>query len=172
MSSVSTPPGTFYGFTRFKNGISVDAGESFFLDRINAFQHSSGREALKLIGADGLFQIFQIFDWLLNPIQATNTTNGDAVYGDRRSAYGPGDVFNAIFQIMGATTDNLSATAGGFRAGHTTGQGEVYFGTGAPSAAHPRTSGIPANGTLYVRFDGTTGTTIYQVRTGAWTGIL
>jgi hypothetical protein len=160
MSSVSTPPTTFYSQVAFK-------------DRVTMTQPPGGaRSALKLVGDNSLSQIFEIFDYLFNPIQSTNTAGGDAVLGDRRSVFGPGDVFNAIFQIMGASDDNLSSTAGGFRAGHTTGQGEVYFGVGAPSASHPRTSGIPANGTLYGRFDGGTGTTIYQVRTGAWAGIL
>lgn len=42
----------------------------------------------------------------------------------------------------------------------------IYGGTGAPSDANG------SNGDIYIRSDGGALTTIYQKRTGAWTGIL
>lgn len=165
------PPSQFYSFTRFRQGIQVD-GESSFLDRITSTQHASGREALRLVGANGLFQILQILDFLSNPIQATNTAGGDGVFGDRRSAFRPGDIFNADMQTLTQTSDNVAANAAGFLLGHGTGVNRFYSGSGAPGAAHPVTTGIPANGTFYFRNDGGTGTTLYQVRTGAWVAIL
>lgn len=159
MSTVTLPPQTYFN-------------EVTFNDRVTMRQNASGREALRLIGANLVGQILQVFDYLTQPIQTVNTTGGDAIYADHRSVYPPSDVINPVFQILGAAADNLASLAGGFKAGHGAGLGAIYFGTGAPGSAHPVTSGIPANGTLYVRWDGGTGTTIYQVRIGAWTGIL
>lgn len=159
MSSVSLPPSTFNGPVTFK-------------DTVTMLQHPSGRQALTLIGANGSFQIMQTYDFALNPIHGIATVNGDSVFGDRRNVYGPGDVFNSIFTILGNVVDNLSATAGGFKAGHGAGQSALYFGIGAPSAIHPVTNGIPANGVCYLRWDGGVGTTLYQVRAAAWVGIL
>lgn len=151
-------------------GNPVFTGQPQFRDRVTMTQPAGGaRSALRLVGDNSVGQILELFDYLLAPIQATNTTGGDAVYGDRRGVYAPGDIFNPVFQIMGATADNLASTAGGVRIGRTTGQTEIFWGTGAPGAAYPVTTGIPGNGGMYWRKDGGVGTTLYRVVTGAWT---
>lgn len=160
MSSVTTPATTVFGKTTFRGGIVSSAPDT-------------ATEALKLIGASqGIGPIRQSYDAFGQPIEILNNAGGLAISGDRISVFGGSDIFNPIFRVLGNAADNLSTTAGGFQVGHSTGVVSIYYGIGAPGAAHPVTSGIPANGTFYYRNDGGVGTSLYQVRSAAWAGIL
>lgn len=118
---------------------------------------------------DPLKQLSIYFDGFGNPIGSQANAGGDNEFGDRRSAFSPGDVFNASWQTMTATSDNVNANAAGFRLGHGTTQGvAIFVGNGLPDAANPVTTGVPPNGSIYFRLDGGAGSTIYQVRGGAW----
>lgn len=128
--------------------------------------------ALKLIGGPNVSQIFEIFDRFGNPIFTVPTAGGPAVLGDRLSVFPPGDVFNPTFRVFGASADNISTNAGGVQFGHGTGVVRCFWGTGAPGAAYPVTSGMPPDGSFFFRSDGGALTTIYQARAGAWAGIV
>jgi len=129
--------------------------------------------ALKLVGGPSLAQIFEVFDQNLAPIFTIPTAGGPAVLGDRFSVFPPGDVFNPSFRTLSATADNTANNASGIQVGHGTSGGMcLYFGTGAPSAVYPKTSGMPQNGSFYFQADGGALTTIYQARAGAWVGIV
>ena len=160
MSTVSIPPQVYNSRVTFNNGIIAKAPDT-------------ATEALRLIGASqGIGPVRQSFDAFSQTIEVLNNAGGLAITGDRLSVFNNGDIFNAMFQVLGNSVDNLAATAGGFKLGHGAGSFGIYAGIGAPGAAYPVTSGIPANGTLYFRYDGGALTTLYQVRVGAWVGIL
>jgi hypothetical protein len=160
MSSVSLPPMDLSNRVTFRKGIICYAPDT-------------STEAVRMIGASqGIGPVYQAFDAFNQPMDVLNNAGGRAMLGDRDSSFANGDPFNPVWQVLANAADNLSSLAGGFKAGHSGGQGAMYFGTGAPGAAHPVTSGIPTNGTVYVRWDGGAGTTFYQVRAGAWVGIL
>lgn len=134
-------------------------------------QPTSGAEALKIIGGNGLYQIVQVFDFFGNPIFTIPTAGGPAVFGDDFRVFAPGDIFNAVFKILGGTSSGLTATSGGFKSGHGAGEMAVFFGTGAPViGGNPDT--VAANGDVYVRKDGGTGSFLYQVRGGVWVNVL
>lgn len=121
----------------------------------------------------GIIQYIQTFDKFGNPIETHPNAGGDAVLGDRRSAFPPGDIFNPSWQVMTATADNVVTNAACFRLGHGTSQGVVIaVGNGAPSAANPISTGMPPNGSFYFRSDGGAGTSVYMARAGAWAAIL
>lgn len=124
--------------------------------------------ALSIIGGPNLAQVFEIFDQFGNPIFTVPTAGGPAVLGDNFSVFRPGDVFNPDFQVLEQVGNNISTNASGIQYGHGTGKQNWYYGIGAPSAVYPVTSGIPANGSMYTRLDGTAGATMYQVRAAAW----
>lgn len=125
--------------------------------------------ALRLNGGPNVAQILEIFDRFGNPIFTVPTVGGPAVLGDRISAFRPGDVFNADWRTLTASSDNVATNAAAFRLGHGTVLNTIIaVGVGAPSAANPITSGMPADGSIYFRTDGGAGTTIYQARSGAW----
>ena len=160
------PYNRFYGTVTFQ-------GETRFNDRVWITQVSSGaREALKLTGANAIANIAYIEDVFTNPLFTIPTDGGDAMLGDRRRAFRPGEVTNVDWQTLTKTTDNVAVNAGGFQLGHGTGVIQFYAGNGAPSAVHPVTTGIPPNGTFYFRQDGGAATSVYMVRAGAWVAIL
>lgn len=129
--------------------------------------------ALKLVGGPNLAQIFEVFDRFGNPIFSIATSGGANVFGDRLGVFPPGDIFNAMFQVMGSTGDNLATNAAAFRLGKGTSQSRIIaMGAGAPSSSNPITTGVPPDGSIYFRSDGGTGTAIYQARSGSWTAIL
>lgn len=125
------------------------------------------------LSTDPLKKLRIEFDGFGNPVGDQGNAGGDAEYGDRRSAFAPGDIFNAVWQTMTATADNVVANAAGFRLGHGTTQGvAIFVGVGAPTAANPVSTGIPPNGSVYFRSDGTVSNFLYQVRAGAWTALV
>lgn len=130
---------------------------------------ATGVITVRGLATDPLKQLIQTFDGFGNPISTNANAGGFGVLGDRLSAFPPSDIFNASFQTLTATADNVATNAAAFRFGHGTIQGAIFsIGTGAPGAANPITTGIPPNGSIYLRTDGGAGTTIYQVRAGAW----
>lgn len=157
-------PVTFTGFTTF-------SGEILCQDTVYMVQ-ADANPALKLTGANNVSNTVYMEDFFANPLFVFPTTGGDAMLGDRRRSFRPGDVTDPDFQVLTSTADNVATNAGGLNIGHGTGHIQIYTGIGAPGAAHPVTSGIPANGTFYFRSDGGAGTTVYQVRAGAWVGIV
>lgn len=161
MSSVHTTATTFSQRTTFLNGLT-------------AYMPAAAGEALRLIGANRVGQIMQSFDFTgVNPIEATNTDGLSlGAFGDRIQAYPPGDVFNSSFRTLTHTNDSISTNASGIQFGHGTGVVSMFWGTGAPGAAYPKTNGMPADGSFYFRLDGGSLTTIYQARVGAWVGIV
>lgn len=128
--------------------------------------------ALRLNGGPNLAQIFEVFDRFGSPIFTVPTAGGPSVLGDRLSVFPPGDVFNPSFRTLTSTADNMSTNASGVQFGHGTGVIRMYWGTGAPGAAYPVTSGMPPDGSFFFRSDGGAGTTIYQARAAAWVGII
>jgi hypothetical protein len=125
--------------------------------------------ALKLVGGPNVSQIFEIFDRFGNPIFTVPTVGGPAVLGDRISAFRPGDVFNADWRTLTGSTDNVVTNAAGFRLGHGTVLNTIIaVGVGLPTAANPISSGMPPDGSIFIRTDGAVGATIYQARSGAW----
>lgn len=166
------PYNRFYAPVVFDGTATFD-GETFMNDRLSITQVPSGaREALKLTGANALANILFVEDVFTNPLYVVPTDGGDAMLGDRRRAFRPGDVFNVDWQVLTAVADNVAANAGGIQLGHLAGATLMYAGNGAPGAAHPVTTGVPANGSLYFRNDGGVGTTLYQVQAGVWAPIL
>jgi hypothetical protein len=106
-----------------------------------------------------------------NPISELRNAGGWKVFGDNYGVFANG-VFNPSAQLLGAVSEKIASSAGGISIGQSAGLLRIYAGTGAPSAIYPVTTGIPANGYLYLRLDGTVGSTLYRVVAGAWVGIL
>ena len=136
------------------------------------FNEPASGSSIVVNGANNLSQIFEVFDHFGNPIFTIPTSGGASMLGDDLSVFPSGDVFNPTFRVYGAASHNVSTNAGAFALGHGTGVVLFTCGTGAPSAVYPITSGIPANGTFYFNAAGGSLTTIYQVRAGAWVGIV
>ena len=162
----------YHPYNRFYGTVTFN-GETLMNDRLWITQISTGvREALKVTGANALVNSILWEDFFANPGWGGPTVNGDAMLGDRRRSFRPGEVLVPDWQVLTGAGDNVAVNAGGVQIGHGTGVVQHYSGIGAPGAAHPVTTGIPANGTFYYRQDGGALTTIYQVRAGAWVGVL
>ncbi len=149
-------------------------GEVTFNDRVTINQESSGsRQALLLNGAAPVSQLFEARDVGTSPIGSINTDGASyAAYGDRLAAYIGSDINNYAFATLTKSADNVSTNAGGIHVGHGTGAVKIFTGTGAPSSSFPVTSGMPANGSIYIRLDGSSATpAIYQARGGVWDAI-
>lgn len=117
---------------------------------------------------------FAVGSWTIN-----GALDGYLYASDGNMAVGTAGAAKALVLFAGSTL----AAAEGFRlsaglaqftaklypptdAGARQSAAAIYGGTGAPSNANG------ANGDIYIRSDGGAGTTIYQRRTGTWTGIV
>ncbi len=141
---------TYPARNRFHGKVVMD-------DRLTITQEVSGtRQALRLLGANAVAQILEAYDYTgLQPIGAINTDGASyGAFGDRLAACYGADIANYAFATLTHDNDNVSSNAGGIHLGHGSGIVKVFAGSCAPGSSYPVTTGVPANGSLYLRQDG------------------
>jgi hypothetical protein len=127
--------------------------------------------AIKVVGnvAATTQQLIQVFDAVGNPIWIISNAGGQAMFGDNSKVFRGGEVFNPDLSSLTSVNDHVVTDASGIHLGHGVTAGvNLYVGVGAPTSVNPNSTGFPANGSLYFRSDGGAGTTLYQMRAGAW----
>lgn len=174
-------PGYSYGNTFFPgNGAPVHVFDAYGL-AVPASFRMAGVESLGFdgktvqaaqVGAPGT--VTAKGTGTLLPLLVTNYSAGQAtakIYNEFKGGIfvGDGDDVLKVVKDNGTTVAAIT-NKGGVRPGTPTGAAQteatIYAGTGAPNNADG------ANGDIYIRSDGGSLTTIYQKRTGTWTGIV